>query len=127
MTLLRTVQTEAAPWPSGHYIQGIDTEGLLFVSGQLPARADGTVLNSESFEIQARQALANLFSVVAAAGLSRDRVAKVTAFIVSVLHWPLFDALCAEELGSHKPARSVVPAPQLHHDCLIEIEAMVIK
>jgi 2-iminobutanoate/2-iminopropanoate deaminase len=127
MTLLRTVQTETAPSPSGHYVQGIDTGGLLFVSGQLPVRADGTVLNSEPFEIQARQALANLFSVVAAAGLSRDRIAKVTAFIVGVVHWPLFDALCAEEFGSHKPARSVVPVPQLHHDCLIEIEAMVIK
>jgi 2-iminobutanoate/2-iminopropanoate deaminase len=115
MTLLRTVQIETAPSPSGDYVQGIDTGG--FVSGQLPVRADGTVLNSEPFEIQARQALANLFSVVAAAGLSRDRIAKVTAFIVRVVHWPLFDALCAEEFGSHKPARSLFPVPQLHHDC----------
>jgi 2-iminobutanoate/2-iminopropanoate deaminase len=85
------------------------------------------VLNSESFVIQARQALTSLFSVVAAAGLSRNRIAKVTAVIVGVVHWPLFDALCAEEFGSPKPARSVVPVPQLHYDCLIEIEATVIK
>jgi hypothetical protein len=42
------------------------------------------------------------------------------------VHWPLFDPLCADECGSRKPA-SVVPVPQLHHDCLIEIEATVIK
>lgn len=83
----------------------------MFVSGQLPVRADGTVLNSESFEIQARQALANLFSVVAATGLSRDRIAKVTAFIVGVVHWPLFNALCAEEFGSHKPQDPWSPCP----------------
>jgi reactive intermediate/imine deaminase len=124
---ITAIETGSAPRPLGHYAQAIETGGFVFVSGQLAARADGTPLADMPFESQARQALANLLAIVAGAGLGRDRVAKVTAYLVGVEHWPVFNAIYAEAFGEHRPARAVVPVPALHHGYLIELEAMAVR
>ncbi len=105
----------------------MDTSGLVFVSGQLPACLDGTSLADMPFEAQTRQALANLLAIVEGAGLRRDRIAKVTAYLVGVEHWAAFNAIYAEAFGEHRPARSVVPVPALHHGYLIELEAIAVR
>ena len=126
-TPIKSVETGAAPLPFGHYVQAAEAAGLVFVSGQLAARADGTSLAGMPFEAQARQALGNLLAIVDGAGLDRDRIAKVTAYLVGVEHWPAFNAIYAEAFGKHRPARSVVPAPALHHGYLIELEAIAVR
>ena len=126
-TALTPISTDAAPKPFGHYVQAVDTGGLVFVSGQLPARLDGTSLADMPFETQARQSLANLLAIVEGAGLRRDRIAKVTAYLVGVEHWPAFNAIYTEAFGEHRPARSVVPVPALHHGYLIELEAIAVR
>src|ERR1700744_441273 len=70
---INAITTEAAPKPFGHYAQATEAGGVVYVSGQLAARADGTSLANESFEVQARQALANVIAIVEGAGLDRDR------------------------------------------------------
>ena len=42
-TALEVIFTDAAPRPGGHYSQGMMAGDMLFVSGQLPIEADGTV------------------------------------------------------------------------------------
>ena len=121
------IHTDAAPKPAGHYSQGCAYRDLVFVSGQLPVSLEGKALADKSFEVQVRHALANLLSIVKAAGSGPDHVLKVTAFIVGVEHWPAFNAIYAEVFGAARPARSVVPVPALHHGCLIELEAIAAR
>jgi reactive intermediate/imine deaminase len=118
------ISTDAAPKPAGHYSQGIVYGDLIFVSGQLPVSLEGKALADKSFEEQVRQALANMLSIVKAAGSGPDHVLKVTAFIVGVENWPAFNAIYAQVFGASRPARSVVPVPSLHHGCLIELECI---
>jgi|SRR5579863_2685004 len=121
------ITTDAAPKPAGHYSQACCQGNLIFISGQLPVSLEGKALSDQSFEEQARLAIANMLSIVNAAGSGPDRLLKVTAFIVGNENWPLFNAVYAELLGPHRPARSVVPVPALHHGCLIEIEAIAAR
>src|SRR5690349_12286781 len=121
------ITTDAAPRPAGHYSQACCYGNLVFVSGQLPINLEGKALSNKSFEEQARQAIANMLSIVKAAGSSPDRVLKVTAFIVGIENWPSFNAVYADILGAYKPARSVVPVPALHHGCLIELDAIAAR
>ena len=72
---IKAITTETAPQPFGHYAQATEAAGVVYVSGQLAARADGTSLAGQPFEVQARQALANIIAIVEGAGLSRDRIA----------------------------------------------------
>jgi 2-iminobutanoate/2-iminopropanoate deaminase len=126
-TPINAIITKAAPPAFGHYVQATEIAGTVYVSGQLAARADGTSLADQPFEVQVRQALANVLAIVEGAGLGRDRIVKVTAYLVGVGYWPAFNAIYAEVMGDHRPARAVVPVPELHHGYLIELDAIAVR
>jgi len=122
--VIEHISTEGAPAPKGHYSQAIRHGGLVYVSGQLPLRSDGTHNADARFEAQAQTALDNLFAVLRAADSDPQRLLKVTAYIVGIENWPKFNAIYAAALGDTRPARSVVPVEELHYGCLIEIDAI---
>ncbi|CAM3451399.1 reactive intermediate/imine deaminase [Pseudomonas floridensis] len=121
---IELIQTPHAAAPGGHYSQAVLHQGVLHVSGQLPVRADGSHSVNAPFEVQAAIALDNLMAILAAAGCHADDLLKVTVYVAGVRHWPAFDRIYSGYLGSHRPARAVVPVPELHHGYLIEIEAL---
>lgn len=121
---IERISTQDAPAPGGHYSQAIRHGDLIYVSGQLPLRPDGTLKPDSGFEEQAQTALDNLFAVLRAANGDPQRLLKVTAYIVGIENWPRFNAIYAAALGDARPARSVVPVEELHYGCLIEIDAI---
>ncbi|MGF3021567.1 RidA family protein [Methylobacterium aquaticum] len=121
------IATKAASTPAGHYSQATAWRDLVFVSGQLGARADGSHTADQPFEAQVRQALASLLAILAEAGSGPQHILRVTAYIVGVGNWPDFNRIYAEMLGDAKPARTVVPVPELHHGYLVEIEAIAVR
>lgn len=124
---IETIVTDAAPKPGGHYAQATATGDLLFVAGQLPVRPDGTHLSDAPFEEQARQALANLLAIVRAGGSGPERVLKVNVYIVGIDHWPAFNRVYAELFGDARPARAVIPVPELHFGYLVEIDCVAAR
>ena len=121
---MKTVSTHAAPPARGHYSQAVVHAGLVYVAGQLPLVPDEPQRRLESFEAQARQVIANVLAIVEAAGSSRERILRATVYIADVSHWPAFDAIYAELLGAHRPARTVVPVAHLHYGYLVEMDAI---
>ncbi|MET7243970.1 RidA family protein [Methylobacterium sp. EM32] len=121
------IATAAAPAPAGHYAQGTAWRDLVFVSGQLAARPDGSHTADQPFDVQVRQALASLLAILAEAGSGPEHILRVTAYIVGVEHWPDFNRVYAEMLGEARPARTVVPVPELHHGYLVEVEAIAVR
>ena len=124
---IERVTTQDAPSPAGHYAQATAWRDIAFVSGQLPLRPDGTHMADQPFEDQARQVLANLFAVLKASDSGPEFVLRVTAYIVGVRNWPRFNEIYAAAFGDVRPARTVVPVPELHHGCLIEVEAIDVR
>ncbi|WP_407519506.1 RidA family protein [Methylobacterium oryzisoli] len=124
---IERIATAAVPAPVGHYSQATAWRDLVFVSGQLAPRRDGTPTADQPFEVQVRQALANLLAILAEAGCGPERVLRVTVYIVGVEHWPAFNRIYAEVFGEAKPARTVVPVPELHHGSLVEVEAIAAR
>ena len=121
------ILTDRAPKAAGHYAQAVASGAYVFVSGQLPIRADRTPLDDDSFEAQARQAIQNMLEVVRAAGSAPQHLVKVTAYIVGIANWPRFNAVYASMLPDACPARSVVPVPELHYGYLVEIDAIAVR
>jgi len=121
------ILTDRAPKPAGHYTQAVVSGTHVFVSGQLPIRADGRPLDDDGFEAQARQAIQNMLEIVLAAGSSPQQLVKVTAYIVGIDNWARFNAVYASMLPDARPARSVVPVPELHHGYLVEIDAIAVR
>jgi reactive intermediate/imine deaminase len=121
---VNAVSTSAAPTARGHYSQAMVHAGLVYIAGQLPIVPADPDAKLASFEAQARQVIANVIAIAEAAGSSADGLLKVTVYIADVAHWPAFNAVYAEMLGSHRPARTVVPVAQLHYGYLVEMDAI---
>jgi 2-iminobutanoate/2-iminopropanoate deaminase len=124
---IERIATTDAPTPAGHYSQATVHEGLMYVAGQIPVRPDGTHTYDASFEEQARQALANLLAIVRAGGSAPELMLKVNVYIVDIAHWPAFNKVYAELMGEARPARAVIPVPELHHGYLVEIDAIAAR
>jgi 2-iminobutanoate/2-iminopropanoate deaminase len=112
--------------PGGHYSHAVAGGGLVFVSGQLPIAPDGTKLNEAPFAEQARQVLDNVAQALAGAGSSVEKLLQVRVYVTDIASWPEFNAIYAQWAGSARPARAVVPVPQLHFGFKIEVEAVAL-
>jgi 2-iminobutanoate/2-iminopropanoate deaminase len=124
---LAAISTDDAAPAGGHYSQGVRHGDLIYVSGQLPIAPDGTHHSEADFEQQARLAIRNMIAVVEAAGGSAATLLKVTIYLVGVGNWPRFNTVYAEILGDARPARSVVPVPELHYGYLVEVDAVAAR
>jgi reactive intermediate/imine deaminase len=123
------VQTSPATMaaPGGHYSHAVAAGGFVFVSGQLPIKPDGTKLNEAPFEEQARQVLDNVSAALKGAGSSVDKLTQVRVYVTDISAWPAFNTLYAAWTGGARPARCVVPVPQLHYGFQIEVEAVALQ
>ena len=111
---MKLLSTEAAPLARGHYSQAVVHGGLVYVAGQLPIVPAEPDRRLDDFESQAEQVIANLFAILDAAGSAPDLILKVTVYVADLAHWPAFNAIYARRLGTHRPARTVVPVGALH-------------
>jgi len=121
---MKIIQTTNAPAAIGPYSQAISIGDLLFTSGQIPLRADGTLLEGD-ITAQTTQVLANLKAVIEAAGASLSKVVKTTVFMKNLDDFVAMNKVYGDTFGSHTPARSTVQVAKLPRDVLVEIEAIV--
>jgi reactive intermediate/imine deaminase len=121
---MKSVTTLDAPTARGHYSQAIVHGGLVYVAGQLPIVPGEPDKQLVSFDDQARRVIDNVAAILAEAGSGLDLVVKATVYITDVAHWPAFNAIYAQKLGAHKPARTVVPVAKLHYGYLVEMDAI---
>jgi 2-iminobutanoate/2-iminopropanoate deaminase len=98
--------------------------GMVYVAGQLPIVPGDPDARIAAFEDQARRVIDNVIAILEAAGSGADLVVKATVYITDTAHWPAFNAVYAEKLGGHKPARTVVPVQALHYGYLVEMDVI---
>lgn len=119
---MKIIQNEHIPTPVGHYSPVVEHGGVLYISGQLPRQADGSV--PASIAAQTRAVFAKLEYLLTHAGSAVDHVLQVRIYVPDVKYWTEVNRLYADFFGDHRPARCVVPSRDLHYGCLIELEAV---
>ena len=123
---MKYVATKKAPSAIGPYSQAIDLGDMVFTSGQIALKPDGSLVDG-GVEAQTRQVLTNLTEVLKEAGSSLSRVVKTTIFLANMDDFAEVNRVYAEFFGDHKPARSTVAVKTLPLNVNIEIEAIAIK
>lgn len=121
---MRIIQTSNAPAAIGPYSQAVVVGNILFTSGQIPLRADGTLVEGD-IEVQTAQVLSNLKAIIEEAGADLSRVIKTTVFLKNLDDFVAMNGVYAQAFGSHTPARSTVQVAKLPRDVLVEIETIV--
>jgi enamine deaminase RidA (YjgF/YER057c/UK114 family) len=99
---------------------------LVFVSGQVGMRADGTT--PAGFAEQCELTFENLRGCLASHGLALDAVVKLTAFLVPGQDFQLLRAARERHFGPHRPTSTTVYVPALASPAfLVEIEAIAAR
>lgn len=117
---MQLINIPGAPLPAGHYSPAVAAGGFVFVSGMLPSTQPEDASHHD-FEAQSHMVLQRCEQVLAAAGCRLDQVVQCTAYVVGMDHWPLFNRVYQARFGEHRPARAVVPVPELHYGFLVEV------
>jgi len=122
---MEIISTCKAPQAIGPYSQAIRVGEMLFTSGQIALRADGTFVEGDVVA-QTQQVLQNLQAVLEAGGSSVSHVVKTTIFLSTMDDFQSVNALYGDFFGEHKPARSTIAVKGLPRNALIEIEAIAL-
>ena len=124
MPEITPITTTDAPRAAGHYSQAVVHAGVIYVAGQLPLDpVTGQVVEGGVGE-QAERTLRNVEAILVAGGAGFGTLLSVTVYIADRSHWPAVNEVYARLLGDHRPARAVIPVPELRPGCLIEIQAI---
>ena len=99
---------------------------LIFLSGQLGVRPDGSV--PTTIEEQADQVFANIIALLKSHGLAATSIVKLTTFMVAGHDGDAVRAARLKHLGPHRPASTAVFVSQLVDAAwFVEVDAVAAK
>jgi 2-iminobutanoate/2-iminopropanoate deaminase len=114
------------PRAIGPYSQGIRTEHLVFLSGQIPLVGDTGKLIEGGIKEQTEQVIANIKSLLFVQDLTLQNVVKATVFLADMNEFAGMNEVYAKYFTGAAPARSTVQVARLPKDARVEIEVVAL-
>lgn len=118
------INSPKAPAPIGPYSQAVLSNGVLYVSGQIPIDQATGQLVSTSIEDETRQVMKNLGYILEAAGATFANVLKCSIFIKDMGQFAQINAVYGEYFPENPPARETVEVSRLPKDVSVEISCI---
>ena len=106
----------------GPYSAAIESGELVFVSGQIPLDPLAGKLVEGEIAAQTKQALENVKTILAAAGLTFAHVVKTTIFLTSMQDFAAVNDVYKSYMAEPYPARSTIAVAALPMGAKVEIE-----
>lgn len=123
---MRSATTAADGSPAiGPYSAALTVGQLVFLSGQIPLRADGSIVDGGIRE-QATQVLENMRGLLTAAGADFSKVAKTTIYLADMGDFAVVNEIYATYFTQPYPARATVQVARLPRDVRVEIDAIAV-
>lgn len=114
------------PRPSAPYAHVVRAGNLVFMSGAVGKRPDGTVVKGD-VEVQFRQALDNTRAALAAVGARPEDVVRVTLYLINMADKARLDRMREEFFGPEWPAAAAIGVTALASpDYLVEMDAIAV-
>jgi len=126
MATFRNFHTDNAPRALGPYSQAVESNGVLYFSGQIGIDPKTGDFPSGDIASQAHQACKNIKAIILAAGLTLKNVVKTTCFLANMDDFAIFNEVYGKYFA-HKPARSCVAVKELPKGALCEIEVIAVR
>ena len=120
----KALHTDNAPAAIGPYSQGVQANGTIYVSGQLPIDPATGEFAGEDIATQTRQSLTNIKNILAAGGVGMDAVVKTTVLLADIADFTAMNEVYAEFFTEPYPARAAFEAAALPKNAKVEIECI---
>ena len=124
---MRQAITSESAATAGPYSHAVEVGGVVYSSGQTPVDPATGRLVLGGIGEQTRQCFANLFGVLAAAGLGPDDVVKVNVYLTHMHDFEAMNAAYAEVFAEPFPARTTVGVSELPLGAKVEIELIACR
>ena len=121
------VSTDNAPAAIGPYSQATVHNGIIYCSGQIPLNPATMEIVGEDVTTQAKQVMANLKSVLEAAGSDFSKVLKCSIFLDSMDDFAAVNEVYGEFFDSNPPARETVAVQTLPKNVMVEISCIAYR
>lgn len=118
--------------PVGYaHVAKIRSGTIVFVAGQAPFDADGSVVGKGDFVAQFRQVMRNLKLAITGAGGRPEQFAVLTIYVTDLeaylAHKKPIGAAYREVFSKHFPAITLVEVKSLYNaDCMLEISGLAV-
>ena len=120
----KIIHTDNAPKAVGAYSQAIESNGFVFISGQIAINPEVGKIDKNDIEGQTHQCLKNLQAILTEAGLTFNNLVKVSIFLDDINNFSKVNEIYASYIGDSKPARACMQVAHLPLNALVEIEAI---
>lgn len=120
----KIIKSDKAPAPIGPYSQAVESNGLIFTSGQIAIDPKTNRLIDGDVKEQARLVFENLKAVLEAGASGLDNVLKTTIYLQNMSDFGEVNEIYAKYFGQALPARSTVEVSRLPKDVLIEVDCI---
>ncbi|MDA1306642.1 MAG: RidA family protein [Acidobacteria bacterium] len=121
-TPLIPISSSDAPAAIGPYSQAIRAGDFLFASGQIPLDPTTGTITEGGITAQTHQVLQNLGAILAAAGVTFDRVVKTTIYLADMGDFAAVNEVYAGYFPAPAPARATIQAAGLPKNVRVEID-----
>ena len=125
--MIRILNTAGAPAAIGPYSQGIEANGTVYVSGQLPVDPETGELLQGSIAEQTVRSLRNIEAILAQAGCTMDHVVKTTVLLRDMADFAEMNGAYAAFFKVNPPARACFQVAGLPKNASLEIECVAVK
>ena len=122
----KIIASPLAPKAVGPYSQAVESNGTLYVSGQLPSDA-ATGKMAEGIEEQTRQSLTYLRYIIEEAGYTLADVVQVTVLLDNIADFAAMNGVYATFFTEQMPARVCYEVAKLPMGAMVEIDATVTR
>lgn len=123
----QSVETEFAPKAIGPYSQAISSNGMIFVSGQIPIDPNTGDFSDDNITAHTKQSLENIKAILEKVGYTMDDVVKTTVYLKDMEDFEAMNEMYAKYFAAPFPARAAFQVAKLPKDAKIEIEAIAVK
>ena len=123
----KIIATNKAPQAIGPYSQAIKSNGMLYVSGQIPLIPETGEMVEGNIEVQTARVLENLKAILEAAGATLEDVVKTTVYLTDIGNFAMVNAIYGKYFEKDCPARVCVEVSHLPKDALVEIDVIAVR
>ena len=121
------INSSNAPKALGPYSQAILTNGMLFISGQIPmVLSTGEILTSD-IQTQTKQVMTNILAILKEAKMNFSNVVKTSIFLSDINYFQKVNEVYASYFNEDPPARECIQAVRLPKNADIEISVIAVK
>ncbi|MDY6786775.1 MAG: Rid family detoxifying hydrolase [candidate division WOR-3 bacterium] len=124
---MKIIKTDKLPAPAGSYSQAVQSNGIIYISGQIALDKGTGELMETGLTDQTRVIMDNISMFLSDMNISIDHIVKVTVYMTDISMFSQFNTIYSSYFEKNFPARVVVGVSELPKGAKIEMEAIVEK